>query len=280
MKTNSINNSASNAVKKILEAFETGNIPQAISCSVFLPPANIPAYRWTARNRALAFMQGTGDARGFNQWKEAGRHIKKDSKAVYILGPVLKKTNSIEIVIDETTGEEKENEIKQCVGFFGIPVFRVEDTEGDPIEYLKLDTEKLPLADVAKKWGIDVKAGAFNFEYYGYYCKGRNEIVMATDNEKTFLHELSHAAHFRIDPKAQDLPKWQKEIIAELSAAALLYMIGKEPQIGNHFQYIKYHAEEAKLDTLKACLKILDTCLAVIEEIVKESKSEEFKDAA
>jgi hypothetical protein len=280
MKTNSINNSASNAVQKILDAFENGNIPQAISCSVFLPPSNIPAYKWTVRNRALAFMQGTGDARGFNQWKESGRYIKKGSKAVYILGPVLKKTNSIEIVIDETTGEEKENEIKRCVGYFGIPVFRVEDTEGDPIEYLKLDTEKLPLADVAKKWGIDIKAGAFNGEYNGYYCNARNEIVMATNDERTFLHELSHSAHYRIDPNAQYLPSWQKEIVADLSAAALFYMLGKEPPLGNHFGYIKSNAQIAGIDTLKACLKILDTCLAVIDEIVKETKSVEFNQAA
>ena len=63
---NSMNNSASNAVQRILEAFESGNIPKAIAYSTFNPPSNIPAYKWTRRNRALAFLQGTGDARGFN----------------------------------------------------------------------------------------------------------------------------------------------------------------------------------------------------------------------
>jgi len=264
---NSMKNSASNAVLKILEAFEAGNIPKAIAYSTFNPPSNIPAYKWTRKNRALAFLQGTGDARGFNQWKEAGRFVKKGAKSVYILGPVLKKSNVKQIEIDEITGEEKVVDDIECVGFFGIPVFRMEDTDGEPLSYVNLDTEKLPLADVAKRWGLEVIAGSFNGNYYGYFTPNRNEIVLATNEEKTFLHELSHAAHFRIDPKAADLPSWQKEIIAELSAGALLYMLGKEPQIGNHFRYIKNHAEEANLDPLKACMKILDICLAVIEAI-------------
>ena len=38
---------------------------------------------------------------------------------------------------------------------------------------------------------------------------------MATNEEKTFLHELEHAAHYRIDPKAAEAaPSWRKEIIA------------------------------------------------------------------
>lgn len=67
MKT-SFNKSSSNAITTILESFKSGNIPEAIAYSTFTPPSNIPAYKWTPRNRALAFLQKTGDARGFNQW--------------------------------------------------------------------------------------------------------------------------------------------------------------------------------------------------------------------
>lgn len=264
---NSINNSASVAVKKILEAFETGNIPKAIAYSTFNPPSNIPAYKWTPKNRALAFLQGTGDARGFKQWKEVGRFVKKGSKSVYILGPVIKKSKETKSECDDDSEESS-----QCIGYFGIPVFRMEDTEGEPLEYVNLDTESLPFADVAQRWGLDVIAGSFNSEYYGYYSPSRMEIVIATNEEMTFLHELAHAAHYRIDANAAALPSWQKEVIAELSAGALLYMIGKEAHIGNHFKYIKHHAEEANLDPLKACMRILDVCLAVIEAITTEAK--------
>jgi len=156
----------------------------------------------------------------------------------------------------------------------------MEDTEGEPLEYASLDVKSLPLADIARKWGLTVKAGSFNGEYYAYYSDYRKEIVMATDNELSFLHELSHAAHYRIDKDAYRCEKWEKELIAELSAAALCHMIGKEPNTGNHFQYIKRYAEEAKLSPVKACMKILDTCMQVIEEIVKEIDTISLKEAA
>jgi len=276
---NAMNNSAGNAVQKILEAFESGNIPKAIAYSTFTPPSNIPAYKWTRKNRALAFLQGTGDARGFKQWKDVGRYVKKGAKSIYILGPIIRKSNNVQVEINATGNEIIANDT-ECIGFFGIPVFRMEDTEGDPLEYSTLETSSLPFAEVAKKWGLEVISGSFNGEYYGYFSPDKKEIVMATDEEKTFLHELAHAAHYRIDPKAADAPSWQKEIIAELSAGALLYMLGKEPQIGNHFRYIKSHAEEADLDPLKACMKILDGCLDVIEAITTEATADRFSVAA
>ena len=102
---------ASKAVNQILAAFENGNLPQAIAYSTFTPPANIPAYRWTARNRALAFLQMTGDARGYQQWKEAGRNVKKGSKAIYILGPVMKKSKSKLLRIENP--EDRRNSNRQ-----------------------------------------------------------------------------------------------------------------------------------------------------------------------
>jgi antirestriction protein ArdC len=266
-----MNTSASKAVNTILEAFENGNLPQAIAHSTFNPPSNIPAYKWTRRNRAIAFLQNTGDARGFNQWKEAGRYVKKGSTAIYILGPVLKKTNDVIEIEDPATGEVQRLEDKKCVGYHAIPVFRMEDTEGEPLEYAPLDPKSLPLADVALSWGLEVKAGAFNGAYYAYYSGARQEIVMATDDESVFFHELAHAAHYRIDQNAAKAPAWEKELIAELSAAALCQMFGKTLNTGNHYRYIKHYAEEAKLSPVKACMKILDTCLQVIEAIAKEA---------
>ena len=67
----------------------------------------------------------------------------------------------------------------------------------------------------------------------------RKEIVMATNEEAIFFHELAHAAHYRIDPKAINADKSEKELIAELSAAALCQLTGKKLNIGNHFRYIK-----------------------------------------
>ena len=54
----------------------------------------------------------------------------------------------------------------------------------------------------------------------------------------------------------------------------------KDPNTGNHFRYISRYAEEAKLSPVKACMKILDTCLKVIEEITKETELPTLHEAA
>ena len=63
--------SAQKSINQLLAAFENGNLPQAIAYSTFTPPSNIPAYKWSMHNRALAFLQGTGDARGFNKMERS-----------------------------------------------------------------------------------------------------------------------------------------------------------------------------------------------------------------
>jgi len=159
------------------------------------------------------------------------------------------------------------------------PVFRVEDTEGKPLEYLPLDVNALPLP-ISPPLGNRSKSRRLQWGISWILSDGKKEIVLATDNERTFLHELSHASNYRIDPKAQQAPTWEKEIIAELSASALLYMMGKDGHMGNHFEYITRYAEQAHLSPVKACMKILDTCLKVINEIVEASNPQQLNQAA
>jgi hypothetical protein len=162
-----------------------GTFRRRLPTAPSLPPSNIPAYKWTRKNRTLAFLQGTGDARGFNQWKEVGRYVKKRAKSIYILGPIIRKSKNVQVETD-TYGNKIVVDDTECVGFFGIPVFRMEDTDGDPLEYSPLDTGSLPLADVAKKWGLDVISGSFNGEYYGYYSPDKKEIVMVSAPKYSF----------------------------------------------------------------------------------------------
>jgi hypothetical protein len=68
------------ALQNILERFEAGDIPEAIAYSTF-PIPNIQAARWSLLNPNLMFIAGTRNARGFRQWMEVGRQVKKGSKA-------------------------------------------------------------------------------------------------------------------------------------------------------------------------------------------------------
>jgi antirestriction protein ArdC len=257
-----MNDKVKNVLNTILEKFESGDIPQAIAMASF-PIPNLPSSKWSFFNRTLMFLSGTFDARGFQQWNSVKRHIQKGSKAIHILVPCFKKQT------DEETKEEKE-----ILSFFkAMPVFKVEDTVGEELDYRKIELPDLPLVDKAKQWGISVKAVPGNFSYYGYYSPQRQEIGVASPEECIFFHELSHAAHAKIVGKLKPGQDSFQEIVAELSAQALCRIVGRAPgdSLGNSFQYIKSYAEKLKLTPHAACLKVLRETEKVLGLILQPS---------
>ena len=67
-------------VSRIIASFESGDIPEAVAYSMF-PIPDIPSAKWSLLNRTLVFISGSKDARGYQQWKEVDRFVKKGSKA-------------------------------------------------------------------------------------------------------------------------------------------------------------------------------------------------------
>ena len=253
-------------LKSILEAFESGNIPEAIAHSMF-PIPDLPSSKWSVLNRITIFLSGTADARGFRQWNAAGRHVQKGAKAIYILVPRMIKRE-----VASETGETEEQEI--LAGFMGRPVFRVEDTEGEPLDYQQIELPPLPLMERAREWGLSVKAVPGNYQYHGYFSQDKREIGLASKDEAVFFHELAHYAHHRIVGDLRTVPPWDKEVVAELAAAALCRIVGKESnQLGNSFQYIRHYAEQEGLSPVKACLKVINQTEAVLTAILHQPPS-------
>ncbi|VBB45005.1 conserved hypothetical protein [uncultured Desulfatiglans sp.] len=246
----------------ILERFKNGNIPEAVACSMFPMADDIPSANWSLLNRILMFVAGTADARGYRQWRKANRYVKKGSKGFHILVPCMKK------VEDEETGEEAE----ALVGFMCRPVFRYEDTDGEPLAYEQIELPELPLLDRAREWGLNVRAIPGNYRCYGYYSSKRKEIALATPEEKTFFHELSHAAHDRVQKGLKSGQDPFQEIVAELSAQALCHLVGKQvdDSLGNSFRYIESYAEKEKLTPHGACLKVMNQTEKVLKLILKK----------
>lgn len=242
----------------ILDRFKTGDIPKAIAYSVF-PIPDIPAAKWSLCNRTLMFFAGTQDARGFRQWQEAERYVKKGAKSFYILAPRFGKKESEE-------GEEK----VFLSGFLTVPVFRLEDTDGEPLDYQQIELPKLPLVEVAEKWGVSVKAIPGNYRYYGYYRDSSKEIALATEEEVVFFHELAHAAHAKVKGKLNPGQDWKQEIVAELSASVLCHLVGKDGDryLGNSHTYIEKYASEAKMTPLGACFQVMGDVEKVLQKIL------------
>ena len=246
-------------VSGIIAAFESGNIPEAVAYAMF-PISNVPSAKWSLLNRTLMFLSGTQDARGFNQWKLAGRYVKKGSKSFRILVPRIIKSEN------EGNGET-ESVLK---GFMCAPVFRFEDTDGEPLDYEAIELPEFPLIERAEEWGISVKAIPGNYSYFGYYTPARNQIALATAEENVFFHELAHAAHEKVKGALKLGQDPLQEIVAELSAQALSRMVGKRVRdtTGNSYRYIQRYADKLNLPPHAACLKVLSETEKVLSLIL------------
>ena len=163
---------------------------------------------------------------------------------MYILVPRFKK------VEDEDSGKEEQ----KLIGFIAAPVFKIEDTDGEPLP--ECDPLKIPkLQTVADELGIPVTyTGAVSEKVLGAYSPDDNRIILYTHDQTTFYHELSHALHKRTGKLRDSQSKKSKrenEIVAEIGAAVLVHIFeGK--QVGRQaLQYIKsYDASKKRLLTL------------------------------
>ena len=161
-----MNDKVKQTLNIILDQFKSGDIPEVVVLSMF-PIPNLPCSKWSLLNRTLVFLHGTMDARGYRQWQQANRYVKKGSKAIYILVPFIKKVDD--------DGQEK----MKLYGFGCRPVYRFEDTDGASLEQVKIELPEFPLIQRAQEWGLSVKAIPGNYRYRGYYSSRVKEIALA-----------------------------------------------------------------------------------------------------
>ena len=249
----------------ILDVFKSGQIPEKVAFAAF-PPFKVPSVKWSYLNHILMMINETSDARGFRQWLDVNRHVKKGAKAFYIFAPRLKKEKN-------SDGEKEES----LVGFLTVPVFKVEDTEGEPLDYEQTGIKEFPLMDKAREWGLSVSAVGENGRYWGAY-NGR-EIKLATEEECVFFHELAHHGHKLVIGELKQGQDWKQEIVAELSAEALCCIVGlKKETTGNSYRYIENYAKEAGLNPVMACLQVLNETEKVLKLILQEANNETVKE--
>lgn len=256
---------AEQATQYVLAVWESGNLPALIAQSFLTSKSDTPCSKWSLGNRIAMLAQGTHDARGFQQWKEVARNVKKGSKAIYILGPVLVKR-------DKGNPESE----PALIGFRGIPVFRFQDTEGQPLESSDYTPEALPpLQEVAQRIGVRVSYTPVLGDFLGRYMPRDKSIELCTHETATWFHELTHAVDDYLGsmkPAKRKVEAAYKdgEVVAEFTAAALcrLYGIAYEH---NALRYIEGYRKEAA----KAVNRLFARIEAVLTFILETEVSSE-----
>jgi hypothetical protein len=261
---------AMDVAAKIIEAFQSGNLPKALAPIFIRRKDGVPCRSWSWGNQLMCVIYGTSDARGIRQWNESGRWVKKGSKAFDILVPLMRPAT----VIDEETKQEKRIEV--LIGFKTAPVFAVECTDGKAIEQ---DQEvlqwinALPLIDVARSWGLNVDAfNGKDGKALGHFCKDQ-AIGLGVQNLSTWAHELLHAADHRLGNLKEKGQHWRSETVAELGGAILLECLGyrSESDRGGCYDYISNYATEADLQPIQACMDVLKRTCDAVELILTET---------
>jgi len=268
------------ALNKLLSMFESGNLPPAVARTMIRRQAGDerPSDKWSMGNRLLMFLAGTEDARGFNQWQEVNRKVKKGAKAFHILAP-LTKTKKVKVQ-DSETGEEREEERRVVIGFRFIPVFRLEDTEGEPLPRVNYaPPEPPPLFDVAAKMGVKVEYVPGDGSCYGRFNPWAKHIELHTHDVKTYFHELAHAVHDTIRPLVGGQDPAQ-EIVAETVACTLCEVYGYTGYAWHGWQYIRSYAGGEPQQALRFIMKVLADVEEVLDRIWAAATGKERGNAA
>ena len=254
-----------NAIDNMLEMFKNGNFPQAVAMSIIQKHEddNIPSDKWSLGNRLLMKFQGTEDARGFRQWQQVNRQVKKGAKAIHIFSPIMKKFSD---------SDKKADEVSQkpvIIGFSPLPVFRFEDTEGEDLPSFDYSPKTYPpFFDVAEKLGIEVTYKPLRSYYFGLYNSHFDKITLCSEDAITYYHELAHALDNRLNPNFNEFSKERKEIVAEFAGLILCQLSGISGYEDQSYQYIKEYCQKDKTDA--AILKSIMSVLADVEKIVEE----------
>lgn len=253
------------ALAEVVRLFQSDELPAAVAHSTIRRlDSDAPSAAWSLGNRLLMLMAGTDDARGYRQWQAAGRQVVKGARSFAILAPrTVKRTEVV-------NGAEVERVV--TVGFLGVPVFRLEDTDGEPLERPDYTPAELPpLHEVAERLGVTVRWLPFADRYYGYYTPGRHEIILCSTDASVFFHEVAHRAHEIVKGSLKGGQDRDQEIVAETVAAVLARMYDFElAEVVRSRRYVERYATgkdagRAVVRLLAEVEKVLDVILTAAE---------------
>ena len=255
-----LSDKARRSLDRVVEKFRNNDL-SAVKAVAFIDvdDLDIPLKKWSFRNRVIAHAQtGDLDCRGYRQWQQAGRQVKKGSKAAFILRPVLRK-------VKDDDGED----VEACAGFSSVPVYGQRDTDGEWLpEYAPASPP--PLLHIAEVLGVgvDYNLSLAGMKAFGIYNTRDKTIDLATHDIETFFHELAHALHDRLGTLIL-MSSAKREVIADFTACVLMDMYGVD-HTGNTWLYI----EQFDNDPLMAVYQSLGTIEQVIELLVELDQKE------
>lgn len=251
------------SLDKVIARFQSGDLGPVVEVALLKRKGGpVPFDTWSFGNKVMAYVQsgGSTDLRGYNQWREAGRQVKKGSCASFILVPRVVKKESDD-------GEEE----ARLIGFLAGAIFPYHMTEGEPLpEHDYAPAEPPPLMEVAGRLGVEVAWKPLPPDRRGDCDLAGTRVNLGTHDVRTWFHELAHAAHARADGGLEKggAAEARQETVAEICAAVLASLYGHD-YTGNAWKYISALHKDPLTAVVKAMAEV-EKVLGVIFDDGKE----------
>ena len=246
-------------ISKLLELFQRQDFPEVLAHTIIRrhPDDAIPSQKWSLANRLLMILSGTNDARGYKQWLEVGRHVRKGESAIRIIAPITRRSVKV-----PATEEDVRSIV---VGFVPIAVFPIQATEGQSLPVFDYQPKEMPpLWCVAERLGIQVHYRPFGGRYLGCYRPGNEEIELASQDIFVYFHEIAHVVHNRIEPLRPGILA-RAEAVAEITACVLCQLQGIFGYENSAYRYVARYSQEKSPD---AVLQFISGTLSDVEKVV------------
>ena len=263
---------ARQVLAEMVDRFSSEEFPET-AAEVFLQRTGVPSDGWSYCNRLIMHMHGTADARGFRQWSQgANRYVCKGAKALYILAPSTitpRDEDGRDETYEDADGSVKKRKI--VVGFRAVPVFRYEDTKGEPVQYVQNPPPLPPLHEVAERWGICITYDGTQSGESGSYNLRSGEIRLCVADPSTFFHELAHAAHARLEQlkPGQDA---EQEAVAQLTACILARLYHTDNVDAYTWNYLAHYARGRSPEAVgRLCHRVIAKTQKVLETVLGEA---------
>jgi hypothetical protein len=183
-------------------------------------------HHYSFGNCLLIAMQAPDATRvsGFNTWKALGRFVKKGEKAIRILAPMVRKTET----------DNSAEPVSKVFGYRTVSVFSYEQTEGPELPTLNCNATEggdslLPvLEQTAANLNIRLVYEAIEGAAEGYSKGGLIKIEESLETPArcgVILHEIAHELLHRT-PAREGTTRQQRELEAEAVSYAVLAHYG------------------------------------------------------
>ena len=231
-------------------------------------------WKYSYRNQLMIMSQMPKASRvaGFRKWRQLGRWVRKDSKAIRILAPRFRKV----MELDESGALVEKEEV---VYFHPVGVFDISQTEGKPLPDVDIavqgDNRKGFLDSLIKfcesrKIKVDFKA--FGIKGLYGYSKGGQIAITNTESintqANTMIHEIAHELLHQANPMSRQ----RKEIQAEGVAYVVTRHFGMK---NKSFNYLALYNANYKriMDSLKAISRASKEIIEFLEGRISSSSS-------